>query len=118
MSIRLAVTGGRDYSAPLHVYGFLDQMARDHDGIAVLIHGGAKGLDQLADDWARKREVTVMRVPAKWSKYAKAAGPLRNKEILSWCPDALAVFPGGKGTEDMVRRAKAEPSLAGRIFYA
>jgi len=47
-------------------------------------------------------------VRAKWSKHGRAAGPIRNQEMIDECkPDLVVAFPGGRGTADMVRRAKA-----------
>lgn len=38
----------------------------------------------------------------------KAAGPIRNQRMLDeGKPDLVVAFPGGRGTADMVRRAKA-----------
>ena len=36
----------------------------------------------------------------------KAAGPIRNKEMAEYA-DAVALFPGGTGTESMFKEAKA-----------
>jgi hypothetical protein len=35
-----------------------------------------------------------------------AAGPIRNQRMLDWGPDLVVAFAGGKGTADMVRRAR------------
>ena len=46
--------------------------------------------------------------PADWKANAKAAGPIRNAEMLAdFKPDTVIAFPGGRGTADMVRKAKA-----------
>jgi hypothetical protein len=44
---------------------------------------------------------------AEWKKYGPAAGPIRNQRMLDWGPDLVVAFSGGKGTADMVRRARA-----------
>ncbi len=43
---------------------------------------------------------------AKWETYGKAAGPIRNREMLLNLPALVVAFPGGKGTADMVRQAE------------
>jgi hypothetical protein len=45
--------------------------------------------------------------PADWKRHGKSAGPLRNQEMLDAAPDLVIAFPGGRGTADMVRRAKS-----------
>ncbi|MEM9912925.1 MAG: hypothetical protein AAF922_19365 [Pseudomonadota bacterium] len=38
----------------------------------------------------------------------RAAGPIRNKEMLDeGCPDLVVAFPGGRGTANMVKQAQA-----------
>jgi hypothetical protein len=72
-----------------------------------IIHGGASGADQLADRWASVYGVPVRVYPAHWERDGRAAGPIRNQRMLDeGKPDLVIAFPGGRGTADMVRRAK------------
>lgn len=41
---------------------------------------------------------------ADWTKHGKAAGPIRNRAMLTGA-DLLVAFPGYKGTADCVRQA-------------
>ena len=44
---------------------------------------------------------------ADWTKYNKAAGPIRNKLMLeAGKPDLVIAFPGGNGTINMIKQAK------------
>lgn len=71
-------------------------------------HGGASGADRHAENWADLNEVPHEARRAKWHALGKSAGPIRNQQMLDeFKPDAVIAFPGGKGTADMVRRAKA-----------
>lgn len=100
------VCGGRDYHDKEHVYAVLDGLM-ERDGIDAVIHGGATGADMLATLWAVERNVTGIAFPADWDKYGKAAGPIRNQEMLDkGSPDMLLAFPGGRGTNDMMGRAE------------
>jgi hypothetical protein len=60
----------------------------------------------LAGKWAESQGVTVEAYPADWKKHGRAAGPIRNQRMLDENPDILVAFPGGKGTADMVARAR------------
>ena len=74
---------------------------------SVVIHGGARGADISADVCALAFGIDVEVYPADWAKHGKAAGPIRNAQMLrEGRPDAVLAFPGGRGTADMVRRAK------------
>lgn len=78
-----------------------------HRGQFVLIHGDARGADRIADEWAKEALVEIEKYPADWKKHGKAAGPIRNRQMLKkGRPDYVIAFPGGKGTADMVDIAK------------
>jgi hypothetical protein len=78
---------------------------------AVVVHGGAPGIDSYADEIARARGLDVVRWPADWKGLGKSAGPERNKFMLERCPiDEVWAFHRdlrkSAGTADMVRRAQ------------
>lgn len=73
-----------------------------------IISGVAKGVDTVAIDWAVLNWCPFEEYPANWSKHGKAAGPIRNQQMLDeGKPDLVVAFPGGRGTAHMVRLAKA-----------
>lgn len=76
-----------------------------------IIHGAARGADSLAGNVARKLDMEVIEFPADWKTYGRAAGPLRNQQMLfDGFPNLVIAFHDNlyrsKGTQDMVRRAK------------
>lgn len=119
--MRVLVCGGRRYRNR----DFLDHILDTLDPPATrIIHGYATGADILAKEWAEKRNVPVKGYAANWSDldveplvlryspegepYNAAAGGIRNQQMLDEeKPDLVVAFPGGAGTADMVRRAKA-----------
>jgi hypothetical protein len=104
---RVLVCGGRDYIDSIHV---CDVLGRLHEqwNISVLIHGDAPGADQRAKMWARSMKIPEVGYPADWKTHGKAAGPIRNQKMLDeMSPDVVVAFPGGRGTADMCRRARA-----------
>lgn len=76
----------------------------------IIIHGGCKGVDMMCDDIAHKLEFTVEVYPALWSQYGRAAGPIRNQQMLNTGIDRVIAFhpnlDESKGTKDMVNRAR------------
>lgn len=77
-------------------------------GAHTIIHGAARGADAVAARWAERHNVPAMAFPANWKKHGKAAGPRRNaKMIAEGRPDVVIAFPGGRGTADCVRQARA-----------
>lgn len=103
--MRVLVCGGRGYSNREQMAAVLD-FFHNRNNFTVLIHGGARGADSLAGEWAKEKGLEVVVFPAQWEKYGKAAGPMRNQQMIcEGKPDFVIAFPGGKGTKDMVERA-------------
>lgn len=120
--MRIAVTGGRDYTDAARIGSLLGEYA------GILVHGAAPGADSIAAEWWRRNCGTKACEPhpADWdgpcrdtckpghrrqrkdgSTYCPAAGAYRNQEMVDSGIDVLIAFPGGTGTADMVKRAKA-----------
>lgn len=102
---RIGVTGGRDYRGWDDVCAALEAVMTKH-GPFVLVQGAATGADALAARWAGLVPLQVDPFPADWDKYGLGAGPLRNQAMVDSGLDGLVAFPGGRGTADMVRRAR------------
>lgn len=102
MRVKVLVTGGRDFRDR----ALVDEVLGWYE-IEVLIHGGARGLDVLAGEYARLRGIREWVFPAQWEKYGRSAGPIRNVAMLQVSkPDVVIAFPGGRGTSNMVSLAE------------
>ena len=109
----LIITGGGDYADVNKVFQTLDALHERTPANHVFM-GDATGADALAERWCRANEVDFTVMPAKWSKYGKAAGPHRNAQLIesieitmdkgTEAPFYAVAFRGGRGTADMVRR--------------
>lgn len=102
--MRVLITGGRDYKKSVD---FDIAMKLLPFTPALIVHGGAVGADTLADMWAKKHGVFVVRMDALWDIHGRGAGPKRNQAMLDFIkPDYCVALPGGNGTADMVRRCE------------
>jgi hypothetical protein len=111
------VCGGRRYGYMVwerrHIHNELRERTRNQDPGLILpdpktliITGGARGTDTVAHAWAVMNSVSTRVFPADWDKYGKRAGHIRNQQMLDeGLPSEVLAFPGGPGTEDMIRRA-------------
>lgn len=73
-----------------------------------IIHGDAKGADSLADKFAYTFGTNLDVYPADWDTHGKAAGPIRNKQMLDeGKPDLVIAFlaPDSRGTKNMIEQA-------------
>lgn len=102
--MRILICGGRDYTNRAVVFTTLNKIGIEPVEIC---HGGASGADSLAGEWAKKNNIQCTVFYPDWGLHGKAAGPIRNQEMLNkFKPDMTIAFPGGKGTADMIRRSK------------
>lgn len=101
------VCGGRAFDNVKLVFDTLDTVHAQYH-ISTLIHGGATGADDIANEWAKQAGVDRIVFPANWKGRGRSAGPHRNQAMLNLChPELVVAFPGGNGTADMVRRARS-----------
>lgn len=75
--------------------------------ITELVCGMCRGVDKIAYDYCKSKNIAIDMYPAKWEEYGKAAGPIRNKE-MSDVADCLIAFWDGKskGTLNMINRMR------------
>ena len=110
----LLVSGGRDFD---DIEFIIDKLDKIHIAfnITLLVNGGARGVDEISSLWATEMSIpfTEYTITNKdWDRLGKKAGILRNQEMLEKAkPDGVICFPGGRGTEDMFRRASQVPWL-------
>ena len=106
--MRVLICGGRDFTDWEYLEAILTPMSNTWPDHSVIVHGGAWGVDKLASAWAEFAGFPTEEYPADWEKHGKAAGPIRNKQMLDTGVDVVIAFPGGKGTAHMVSIAKKE----------
>lgn len=109
--MRVLVCGDRNWTDKQLIISQLTRL-NEVQGIDVVIEGEARGADSLGRDVALEiLNVPVKRYPAQWDKYGKAAGMIRNQQMLTeGKPDWVIAFHDdiehSKGTGDMIKRAK------------
>lgn len=108
--MRLLVCGDRNWEDRAYLFAALDAVHNAY-GVELVIEGEARGADLMARAWAQGRHIHYQARPALWELHGKAAGPIRNREMLAdGKPDAVIAFHhnllNSKGTRDMVDVAR------------
>jgi len=101
--MRVLVCGSRHFTD----YELLKETLDAYE-ISTLIEGEARGADTLARTYAERRGVDVLPFPARWSEHGKAAGPIRNTQMLKeGIPELVIAFrgPNSRGTQNMIDQA-------------
>lgn len=113
--MRILITGSRFWGDAQTIRDAIALAIADTDGPVTIVHGGARGADQLAAALATTfgPHVTTEKWAADWDRHRKRAGVVRNQEMVDAGADVLLAFPlhlsagPSIGTRDCIRRAKA-----------
>ena len=109
---RIIVAGGRDFTDYALLSETLDVILERYTLHEVqIVSGCCRGADALGEQYAREHGIPVVRFPADWQAYGKAAGPIRNRKMAEYaaeCDGMLVAFWDGKsrGTASMIRLAE------------
>ena len=119
-SLVIAAGGGRDLAWPQQRVA-AELLARSGGRLVHLVlHGGARGADAAIGRAAQQLGWSSLVMPAQWQLHGRAAGPIRNRELLEqavaraeahsspgYQASVLVVaFPGGAGTASLMREAR------------
>lgn len=103
--MKVLVCGGRHFSDFKTVWRVLTDL-NGRASISTVVSGGCSGADTFAKDWADAGQIRAEIYRADWA-LGPAAGPIRNQQMLDeGKPELVVAFSGGRGTADMVRRAR------------
>lgn len=123
--VRILVTGGRDFrDFKLLTEGADRLLSKLPDAKPYFYFGDAKGADSLIWQYVLRNKLNYERFVANWKMYGKAAGMIRNKEMLDsvvgleglkYC---LAFWDGkSKGTHNMITLCSSAGFLLDIIKY-
>jgi len=103
--MKYAIIGSRTCTSRKFVFPVLDKILCAGD---IIVSGGAKGADSLAEEYAQQKEFTVVVYKAMWDLYGKSAGFKRNVQIIDDSDEVIAFWDGkSKGTKHSINLAKA-----------
>jgi len=124
----LLITGSRSFAGfpqeqIFHIFDLIFKKFKfdPWEGDKVLV-GGAKGIDMMVLNYMinlgrhKNKEYTyAYRVmQAEWDKYGKAAGPIRNKEMVKKCTKGAGIWDGeSRGTKHCLD----ELDKAGKLLF-
>lgn len=105
--MRVLICGSRDWNDAAMIRNDICKFPAG----TVIIEGEARGADSIARDVAITLGFEVLRFPADWDRYHRAAGVIRNQQMLDeGRPDLVVAYhddiENSKGTRDMIARAR------------
>jgi YspA, cpYpsA-related SLOG family len=111
--MKILVTGDRGWTNE----ELVDLVVSRLPANSIVVHGACSGADEISGCLASKRGHEVREYPADWKLYGRAAGGIRNQEMLdrehraNEPIDAVfafheALYDRSRGTLDMCKRAE------------
>ncbi len=85
--LRILVCGGRhfdDYELLKNILDKVLKVKRLTPKDVEIVSGHCIGADRLGEKWAEENNATVKIFPADWAAFGKAAGPIRNKQMIDY----------------------------------
>src|SRR4051794_28540389 len=112
-SVRVLVTGSREWHDHQTIHDALMAQWQRVDcwpQRMTVVHGGARGADRIANDWAITHHVTREIHSADWARLGKRAGFVRNARMVERGADICLAFilngsPGATMTADLADHA-------------
>lgn len=90
---RILVTGSRDWEDVSRIFETLTAVMRYWKTTnIILVHGGARGADTIAGQWASSQFLMEEVHFAEWDLYGKKAGFVRNAEMVKSGADICVAF--------------------------
>lgn len=79
----------------------------DINDVDCIISGGANGVDRMAEKLAKELKIKTKIFFPDWKKYGKAAGLIRNKDIIESSDVVFAFWDGeSRGTKSSIEIAE------------
>jgi hypothetical protein len=104
------ICGDRNWTSADVIRSYIAPYRKHFKGLTI-VHGDCRGADKIGAAVAKSLDCHIRAFPAKWDQHGKAAGPIRNQQMLDeGKPSMVLAFHDNieqsRGTADMVRRAK------------
>ncbi len=113
--MKVAVVGSRSFTDYDLMKRELDKLPRE--GL-VLVSGGAKGADSLAEKYAQENKLKTIVHKPDWATYGKAAGMIRNATIVAEADLVVAFWDGqSKGTLNTIKTSQKVAKPIAIIIY-
>lgn len=103
--MNVAIVGSREFGDLEQVVTFVNTLPVG----TVVVSGGARGVDSIAEAATKRRGLETCIFPADWTHYGKAAGIRRNVEIVNKADVIVAFWDGrSRGTEYTIELARVK----------
>jgi len=106
--MKLAVVGSRTFLNRNTVFCILLEYHKHYGDNLTIVSGGCpRGPDRFAEEFAELYDIPTEIYPANWNEHGRAAGFIRNSDIVNACDEVIAFWDRkSNGTKDTINKAK------------
>lgn len=102
--MKVAVIGSRSFNDYQRLKDTLSKI-----DVSLLVSGGANGADKLGEQYANENNIPTKIFLPDWEKHGKAAGFLRNTDIINEAELVVAFWDQqSNGTRDSIQKAEKQ----------
>lgn len=107
--VKVAISGSRTITDREFVFSVLDfylsRLLKENE--VIIVHGNAKGVDFIANDWANANGLEKIIFEPDYSKYLPKVAPIkRNQQIIEAADYLIAITTGSNGTASTIKMAE------------
>lgn len=85
----------------------ISRYIKNIDKIQKIVHGGCRGIDTVADSWAKANNIEIIVYKPNYKVYGKRAPLVRDEEMVDFADVVIAFYDGkSKGTAYTFNYAK------------
>lgn len=108
--MKLAVVGSRSFMNRNTVFHILMEYHKVFGDELSFVSGGCpQGPDRFAEEFAELFEIPITVFPANWNEHGRAAGFIRNSDIVNACDEVVAFWDRkSNGTRDTITKAQKQ----------
>ena len=109
---RVLICGSRSFQNYEMFQSCMDVLLRSLDEPIEFVSGHARGTDRMAERYASEKGIPIHTLSPDWKAYGKAAGPIRNRQMLEYAieetPVVIAFWDGeSRGTKHTIDTARS-----------
>jgi predicted Rossmann fold nucleotide-binding protein DprA/Smf involved in DNA uptake len=102
--MKVAIVGSRTINDEKLVIDFINECHSFDTNYDKIISGGARGVDTIAEKYAKTNCIRTVIFTPDWDKYGNRAGFIRNADIISKCDKCIVVWDGeSSGTKHDIK---------------
>ena len=116
--MKLAIIGSRNFTDQSRFDVWMTDVVELWGMPTEVVSGGARGADTLGERWAKKNNIPTSIFRPDWIKYGKAAGPIRNRDIIAQATHVVA-FPSrrGRGTQHSIGLTRKDLKKKLQVYW-